>query len=152
MANKKDFSKAFGFDSSNNTQNEDQNLDNSTNVTSKETQKNEIINHSSSSAIQNKHESSNNLVVTYNNPMKILAEKYDSILKTIQEEESDILKGFKKREPQSKINCNPTIQVRRDIYEILNDYIKDSNLGKTKVLNEIFNLGIGEFIKKYNKD
>lgn len=92
----------------------------------------------------------NNIIVTYNNPMQNLITSYNAIIKRIADDEADILNGFKKRAAQSETHANATIQVRRDIYAIINEYILDSRLGKTKVLNEIFMLGANEFIKKYS--
>lgn len=92
-----------------------------------------------------------NIVVTYNNPMQNLITSYNSIIKKIADDEAEIMSGLMKRPPQSDIYANATIQVRRDIYGVINEYILDKRLGKTKVLNEIFMLGIQEFIKKYSK-
>jgi hypothetical protein len=83
--------------------------------------------------------------------MAILTQNYNAILQRIAQEEAEIMSGFKKKLPQSEIYCNATIQVRRDLYGIINNYILDGRFGKTKVLNEIFQLGMDAFIKKYTK-
>lgn len=92
-----------------------------------------------------------NVVVTYNNPMQNLITSYNGILKKIADEESEVLSGFRKRPSQADVYANATIQVRRDLYALLNEYIVDMRLGKTKILNEIFMLGINAFINKYSK-
>lgn len=92
----------------------------------------------------------NNVVVTYSNPMKELLEQYNAILLKIEKEQKENLSGFRKKQPQSEIYANVTIQVRRDMYTAINDYMVEMQLGKTKVLNEIFSLGINEFIKKFD--
>jgi hypothetical protein len=92
-----------------------------------------------------------NVVVTYHNPLEALSQNYNAIQQKIAQEESEVMAGFRKRPPQSEIYCNATIQVRRDYYAAINEYILDARLGKTKVLNEIFQLGMDSFIKKYGK-
>ena len=82
--------------------------------------------------------------------MQHLSQKYSNILKVAKEEEDNILKGFIKKIPHSELYANVTIQVRRDLYSCICEYILEMRMGKTKVLNEIFMLGMNEFINKYS--
>jgi len=84
-------------------------------------------------------------------PMNKLVTEYIRISKVIEEENYNVMAGFMKRPPQAEIYCNPTIQVRRDLYKAICDFITEAGLAKTKVLNEIFHLGVEAFIKKYGR-
>ena len=94
-------------------------------------------------------------MIVFNKPQKTPMDKlimeHIKISKTIEKENYNVMAGFMKRPPQSETYCNPTIQVRRDLYKAICDYIRDAGLAKTRVLNEIFHLGVEAFIKKYNK-
>ena len=92
-----------------------------------------------------------NTIVTFHNPFQSLQNNYNLILQKIQDEHMEYIEGFRKRQPQSEIYANVTVQIRRDLYASICDFIKDMNAGKTKMLNEIFMLGVNEFISKHGR-